>query len=88
MIHAPGGMGKSALIARFALQHLEPTGEYPALPFVFLDFDRTVLIPERFPTLPKRRGNSRLSLPSTGLGRSPGKGPGQLRLARTWATNA
>jgi hypothetical protein len=51
MIHAPGGMGKSALIARFILDHLDPTEASPALPFVYLDFDRPALLPERFSTL-------------------------------------
>jgi hypothetical protein len=51
VIHAPGGMGKSTLVARFILDHLEPRGLYPALPFVYLDFDRPVLLPERVSTL-------------------------------------
>jgi hypothetical protein len=54
VIHGPGGMGKSALIARFILDHLEPdydTSERLRLPFVYLDFDRASLIPERPMTL-------------------------------------
>jgi hypothetical protein len=51
VIHAPGGMGKSTLVAKFILEHLEPTGLYPALPFAYLDFDRPVLLPEKLPTL-------------------------------------
>jgi hypothetical protein len=51
VIHAPGGMGKSTLVAKFILEHLEPTGLYPALPFAYLDFDRPVVLPEKVPTL-------------------------------------
>jgi hypothetical protein len=52
IIHGPGGMGKSALIARFVLNHLDPGNDIlDALPFVYLDFDRASLIPERPLTL-------------------------------------
>jgi len=51
VIHAPGGMGKSTLVAKFILEHLEPTGMYPALPFAYLDFDRPVILPDKLPTL-------------------------------------
>jgi len=51
VIHAPGGMGKSTLVAKFILEHLEPKGIYPALPFAYLDFDRPVILPEKLPTL-------------------------------------
>ena len=48
IIHAPGGMGKSALISRFILDHLEPgSGALDELPFVYLDLDRASLVPER-----------------------------------------
>jgi hypothetical protein len=52
IIHGPGGMGKSALIARFILNHLEPgTDVLDELPFVYLDFDRASLAPDRPITL-------------------------------------
>lgn len=48
VIHGPGGMGKSALVARFILNHLEPGNDIlDELPFVYLDFDRASLVPER-----------------------------------------
>lgn len=48
IIHGPGGMGKSALISRFILDHLEPGSDaLDELPFVYLDFDRASLVPER-----------------------------------------
>lgn len=44
-IHAPGGMGKSALLARFVLQMTERDPANPAewRPFVYIDFDRPEL---------------------------------------------
>ncbi len=44
-IHAPGGMGKSALLARFVLQMAERDPANPAewRPFVYIDFDRPEL---------------------------------------------
>jgi Patatin-like phospholipase len=52
VIHGPGGMGKSALLSRFILDHLEagPSNPEP-VPFVYLDFDRASLVPERPATL-------------------------------------
>jgi hypothetical protein len=42
MIHAPGGMGKSSLLARFILDHAL-LGDEHRVPFVYLDFDRPEL---------------------------------------------
>jgi hypothetical protein len=44
-IHAPGGMGKSALLARFVLQNAERDPASPDVwrPFVYIDFDRPEL---------------------------------------------
>jgi hypothetical protein len=42
MIHAPGGMGKSSLLARFILDHALLDDQH-RLPFVYLDFDRPEL---------------------------------------------
>ncbi|MFN0249539.1 MAG: AAA family ATPase [Kofleriaceae bacterium] len=44
-LHAPGGMGKSALLARFILQNAErdPHDATTWRPFVYLDFDRPEL---------------------------------------------
>lgn len=39
LIHGPGGMGKSTLLARFLLQHAEALAT-ERFPFVYLDFDR------------------------------------------------
>ncbi|HEY0381467.1 MAG TPA: AAA family ATPase [Candidatus Elarobacter sp.] len=47
LIYGPGGIGKSALIARFILDHLESDADGPALPFAYLDFDRVSLVAER-----------------------------------------
>src|SRR5215831_10527404 len=41
-ISGPGGVGKSALVARFMLEHLRIRDEV-RLPFAYLDFDRSVL---------------------------------------------
>ena len=45
MLHAPGGMGKSALLAYFILAHSERDATRPDAwrPFVYLDFDRPEL---------------------------------------------
>ncbi|MEO8703782.1 MAG: AAA family ATPase [Kofleriaceae bacterium] len=42
LVHGPGGMGKSALLAHFILAHAEHDPANPAAwrPFVYLDFDR------------------------------------------------
>jgi len=45
-LHGPGGIGKSALLARFILDHADPRAPQP-LPFVYLDFDRAALDPSR-----------------------------------------
>jgi hypothetical protein len=44
-IHGPGGMGKSALLARFLLQNAERDPANPDVwrPFVYIDFDRPEL---------------------------------------------
>jgi hypothetical protein len=39
MVHGPGGVGKSTLLARFILEHLDAGGA-GRLPFVYLDIDR------------------------------------------------
>lgn len=36
----PGGVGKSSLVARFILDHMDAAQAHGALPFVLLDFDR------------------------------------------------
>lgn len=36
----PGGVGKSSLVARFILDHMDAPQAHGALPFVLLDFDR------------------------------------------------
>jgi cellulose synthase operon protein C len=43
LVTAPGGMGKSALLARFMLQHWETKKKWQ-VPFAFLDFDRPSLL--------------------------------------------
>lgn len=40
----PGGVGKSSLMARFILDHVNPAGDTP-LPFVLVDFDRAQVEP-------------------------------------------
>ena len=49
-LYGPGGMGKSALLARFILQHADDPSR-PPMPFVYLDFDRGALDPRRPNTL-------------------------------------
>lgn len=49
-LFGPGGMGKSALLARFILDHADARHSQP-LPFVYLDFDRSVLDPTHPDTL-------------------------------------
>jgi tetratricopeptide (TPR) repeat protein len=39
VIHGPGGVGKSTLVAHFILEHAGPDHTRP-MPFVYLDFDR------------------------------------------------
>ena len=43
-IHGPGGIGKSALVARFVLDHVDGDGE--RLRFAYLTFDRAELDPQ------------------------------------------
>lgn len=43
LVYGPGGMGKSTLIGRFILEHVE-TNAGDQLPFVYLDFDRPTLL--------------------------------------------
>ncbi|MCY1018024.1 ATP-binding protein [Pyxidicoccus sp. MSG2] len=45
LIHGPGGMGKSALLARFVLEH------HSAVPFAYLDFDNPQLSLDKPATL-------------------------------------
>lgn len=40
----PGGVGKSSLMARFILDHVDPAGDTP-IPFVLVDFDRAQVEP-------------------------------------------
>lgn len=49
-LHGPGGIGKSALLAKFILEHADPDHAQP-LPFVYLDFDRGTLDPRQPQTL-------------------------------------
>lgn len=42
LVHGPGGMGKSTLLAEFLLREVIKKGE-PACPFAYLDFDRRSL---------------------------------------------
>jgi tetratricopeptide (TPR) repeat protein len=52
MIHGPGGMGKSTLLARFLLEHMTSNGPSPTLAFAaYLSFDRADLLPEQPLTL-------------------------------------
>lgn len=50
VIWGPGGVGKSTLIAKFLLEHAGPDQTKPT-PFVYLDFDRGQLDPQRPDTL-------------------------------------
>ncbi|MFC9271956.1 AAA family ATPase [Streptomyces zhihengii] len=50
MIHGPGGVGKSTLIARFVLDHAGEPGAR-VLPFAYLSFDRADLLPQQPLTL-------------------------------------
>ncbi|MEU6672064.1 AAA family ATPase [Streptomyces sp. NPDC046727] len=51
LIHGPGGVGKSTLVARFALDCVGRTPAAPELPFVHLPLDRADLPPEQPLTL-------------------------------------
>lgn len=50
-LFGPGGIGKSALLARFILDHTNPRDNPHPLPFVYLDFDRAVLDPREPQTI-------------------------------------
>ncbi|MEZ5354678.1 MAG: AAA family ATPase [Bryobacteraceae bacterium] len=50
MIHGPGGIGKSTLLSRFLLEHLDQPGPAP-IAFAYLDLDRQKLAPEEPLTL-------------------------------------
>jgi tetratricopeptide (TPR) repeat protein len=50
VIHGPGGVGKSTLVARFALEHAE-LGPERRFPFAYLSFDRGDLTPRQPLTL-------------------------------------
>jgi tetratricopeptide (TPR) repeat protein len=50
MIHAPGGMGKSALVARFIWEHTT-LADAQKFPWIYIDFDRFGLRPEEPLTL-------------------------------------
>jgi hypothetical protein len=49
-LHGPGGIGKSALLAKFILDHADPSLPM-AVPVVYLDFDRSILDPRDPQTL-------------------------------------
>ncbi len=51
IIYGPGGMGKSALLSKFILDHIAPKDGTRAIPFVYLDFDRPNLAAEEPRTL-------------------------------------
>ncbi|MGW3630993.1 AAA family ATPase [Streptomyces sp. NPDC005122] len=51
MVHGPGGVGKSTLVARFMLDHVTRPRPSACLPFAYLSFDRSDLIPEQPLTL-------------------------------------
>lgn len=44
LIHGPGGMGKSTLVAKFILEHAQLAAENLRLPFAYIDFDRPGLL--------------------------------------------
>ena len=49
-LFGPGGVGKSTLLAKFILEHADPSAPYP-VPFIYLDFDRASLDPRHTHTL-------------------------------------
>ena len=49
-VHGPGGVGKSTLIAKFVLEHVDVASDL-RLPFAYLDIDRPVIDPQRPATL-------------------------------------
>lgn len=50
-LYGPGGIGKSALLARFILDHTNAEQNPHPLPFVYLDFDRASLDPKDAQTI-------------------------------------
>ncbi|MEV2214144.1 AAA family ATPase [Streptomyces sp. NPDC050997] len=53
IVHGPGGVGKSTLVARFVLDHTDRPAAAPdrRMPCVYLSFDRHDLVPDRPLTL-------------------------------------
>ncbi len=51
MIHGLGGLGKSSLISRFILDHVDGLPDHQRIPVAYLDFDRPGLIAEQPETL-------------------------------------
>ncbi|MEU0074215.1 AAA family ATPase [Streptomyces sp. NPDC006332] len=53
IVHGPGGVGKSTLVARFVLDHTDRPAAAPGgrMPCVYLSFDRHDLVPDRPLTL-------------------------------------
>lgn len=47
LIHGPGGMGKSTLVARFVLDGVTRARPSQGRPYAYLAFDRTDLVPEQ-----------------------------------------
>lgn len=43
LIHGPGGVGKSTLLAKFLLDHLTETAPQDRFPYIYLDFDVSAL---------------------------------------------
>jgi hypothetical protein len=51
LIHGPGGVGKSTLLAKFLLDHLTETEPRDRFPYAYLDFDLSALSPREPLTL-------------------------------------
>lgn len=47
MITGMGGMGKSALLSKFLLEHLQPAPTSPDLLFAYVDFDKPAIWPDQ-----------------------------------------
>lgn len=45
-VHGPGGIGKSSLIAKFVIDHVDANGD-AILPIMYLDADRPGIVPEQ-----------------------------------------
>ncbi len=65
-VHGPGGVGKSALLAKFVLEHIE--GPRERIPFAYLTFDRAELDPQ-FPLTLIREAVRQIALQSPGTAR-------------------